>query len=54
MEENFVTKEEVHTVFRVKLTQIIGMQAKEATMTFVVMTASELKHYHGKVVSSNR
>ncbi|CAG5077193.1 Oidioi.mRNA.OKI2018_I69.PAR.g8650.t1.cds [Oikopleura dioica] len=54
MEENFVTKEEVHTLFRVKLTQIIGMQAKEATMTFVVMTASELKHYNGKVISSNR
>ena len=54
MEENFVTKEELHTVFRVKLTQIIGIHAKESAMSFVIMSASELRHYSGKVISSNR
>ena len=54
MEENFVTKEELHTVIRVKITKIQGIHAKESTMTFVIMTAPELRHYSGKVISSNR
>ena len=54
MEENFVTKEELHTIFRVKLTQITGIHARESTITFVIMSASELRHYSRKVISSNR